>query len=99
MEVCDVESSESGGAGGGVVSQLAYMSKRGAGVVQMGTAAELGSKLEKLRTNATLRSNYGAVIGGTEACNGACDGDCGGWHWWYDHEGDDVQPETDEDES
>lgn len=77
------------------MSQLAYMTKRGAGVVEMGTAAELGLKLEKLRTSATLRSDHGAVIGRTEACDGACDGDCGGWHCWYDHEGDDVIPETD----
>jgi len=78
------------------VSQLAYMTPRGAGVVKMGPARELGPKLEKLRTSATLRSDHGAVIGGVSRCDGACDGDCGGWHWWYDADGDDEKLETDE---
>ena len=71
------------------MSQLAYMTKRGAGVVKMGAASELGPELERLRTPATLRSDHGAVIGTTTRCDGACDGDCGGWHWWYDADGDD----------
>ena len=38
------------------MSQLAYMTKRGAGVVHMGTAAELGARMMRLKTSATLRS-------------------------------------------
>ena len=75
------------------MSQLAYMTKRGAGVVKMGSARDLGPELEKLQTSATVRSEHGAVIGGSSRCDGACDGDCGGWHWWYDADGDDEVPE------
>lgn len=78
------------------MSQLAYMTKKGAGVVECGTAYELGPKLKTLKVDATLRSDHGAVIGESRKCDGVCDGDCGGWHWHYDPTGDGVAPESEE---
>ena len=52
------------------MSRLTYMTKRGAGVVKLGTAAELGDKMMRLKTHATLRSDHGAIIGEVSECQG-----------------------------
>ena len=82
------------------MSQLAYMTKRGAGVVKLGTAAELGDKMMHLRTAATLRSDHGAVIGEVRECEGECDAPCPGkgWHCFYEQTGDNVRPEPEDDD-
>jgi hypothetical protein len=81
------------------MSQLTYMSKRGAGVGHFGTAKELGERMKRLRARATLRSDHGAVIGTVEECDGACfDPNCLGWNWWYDPTGDDVKPDPEAEE-
>ena len=73
------------------------MTKRGAGVVKMGKAAELGALMMRLKTRATLRSNHGAVIGEVTECDTwrsrmvPCPGK--GWHCFYDPTGDNVLPE------
>ncbi len=84
------------------MSQLHYMTKRGAGVMVSGTAAELGKRMMRLRCTATLRSDHGAEIGRVVRCEGECGAfdaqSCpgNGWHAWYDQTGDDVQPEPNE---
>ena len=80
------------------MSQLVYMTKRGAGALKTGTAAKLGPELQRLRTSAELRSDHGAVIGSASPCDLSCDGQCDGWHWWYDADGDDVRPEPEADD-
>ena len=82
------------------MSRLTYMTKRGAGVVKLGTAAELGDKMMRLKTHATLRSDHGAIIGEVSECQGECDAPCPGkgWHCFYDPTGDNVRPEPEDDD-
>ncbi len=75
------------------MSQLTYASGRVAGILIQGTAEKLGARMMRLRKSATLRSNRGAVIGSSSRCDGACGGQCRGWHVWYDPSGDELTPE------
>jgi hypothetical protein len=74
------------------MASLAYMTKRGAGIVKLGTCAELGKAMMRLRTPATLRSNHGAIVGTMRKCDGTCDNPCPGkgWHGFYDPTGDET---------
>lgn len=77
------------------MSQLIYMTPRGAGACRMGPAATLGPAMLKLRRPAKLWSEHRALIGESRACDLSCDGQCRGWHVWYDPTGDDMRPEPD----
>jgi hypothetical protein len=77
----------------GTMSSLTYMTKRGAGVGIYGKAADLGKRMMRLRTEATLRSDHGAIIGEVTECDGSCDSRDHKWHWWYDPTGDGVTAE------
>jgi hypothetical protein len=77
------------------MASLAYMTKRGAGVVYYGTCADLGKRMIRLKTSAILRSNHGVIVGEVRECDGGCDAPCpgNGWHCWYDSTGDEAGPD------
>ena len=61
----------------------------------LGTCAELGPKMMRLKTSAVLRSNHGVIVGEVRECDGGCDQPCpgDGWHCFYDPTGDDITPD------
>ncbi len=65
-------------------ASLAYMNRRGAGVVKCGRAADLARLLPTLRREATLRiDGVEEPVGGIEECDNADDGRVR-WQWWFD---------------
>lgn len=70
-------------------AKLLWETRAGAGRMEHGEQSDLAPRLERLPPGAQLvldeGPHSGEVVGGVDACDGACDAGpgCTGRHWWY----------------